>query len=87
MCFSLDNAYIFPTLVAMTSLVKNAGKKTFYDIYIMFGSGFKNKYKRVLLSVQKKHKDKCKIIFIDMANKFKKADTNEKITTSTYYKL
>ena len=41
----------------------------------------------MLLTIQKSHKNKCKIIFIDMKNKFKKADTNKKITTSAYYKL
>ena len=71
----------------MTSLVENASKKTFYDIYALIGSGFKNKYKRVLLSVQKKHKDNCKINFIDMSNKFKNADVNKKITVSSYYRL
>ena len=53
----------------------------------MIGSGFKNKYKRVLLSVQKKHKDNCKINFIDMADKFKKVDVNKKIPVSSYYRL
>ena len=85
--YALDNAYVFPTLVAMTSLVENASKKTFYDIYALIGSGFKNKYKRVLLSVQKKHKDNCKINFIDMADKFKKVDVNKKIPVSSYYRL
>ena len=85
--YALDNAYVFPTIVAMISLVENAGKKTFYHIYIMFGSGFKNKYKRALLSVQKSHKNNCKIIFINMEDKFKNADINNKITTSTYYRL
>ena len=85
--YALDNVYVFPTIVAMISLVENAGKKTFYHIYAMLNSGFKNKYKRALLSVQKSHKNKCKIIFIDMENKFKNADTNNKITTSTYYRL
>ena len=53
----------------------------------MFGSGFNYKYKRVLSTVEKNHKDKCKIIFINMENKFKNADINNKITTSTYYRL
>ena len=85
--YALDNAYAYPTLVAMISLVENAGKKTFYHIYIMFGSGFNYKYKRVLSTVEKNHKDKCKIIFINMEDKFKNADINNKITTSTYYRL
>ena len=85
--YALDNSYVFPTLVAMTSLAENASKKTFYDIYVMISTGFKDENKEILLSVEIKHKEHCKIYFIDMADKFKKADTNQKITTPTYYRL
>ena len=71
----------------MTSLAENASKKTFYDIYVMIGTGFKDENKEILLSVEIKHKEHYKIYFIDMADKFKKADTNQKITTPTYYRL
>ena len=85
--YALDNTYVFPTLVAMTSLAENASSKTFYDIYVMIGTGFKEENKKILLSVEEKHKEHCKIYFIDMADKFKNADTNQKITTPTYYRL
>ena len=85
--YALDNSYVFPTLVAMTSLAENASKKTFYDIYVMIDTGFKDENKEILLSVEIKHKEHCKIYFIDMADKFKKADTNQKITTPAYYRL
>ena len=31
--YSTDNAYVYPTLVAITSLVENASNQTFYEIY------------------------------------------------------
>ena len=85
--YSLDNSYVYPTLVAMTSLAENAGKKTFYDIYVMIDPSFKEENKKVLKSVETKHPEHCEVIFIDMGSKFKGVDTNQKIPTATYYRL
>ena len=85
--YALDNGYVFPTLVAMTSLAENAGKNTFYDIYVMYGTGFKDENKKIILSVEEKHKEHCKIFFLDMGDKFSEAPSNKKITTPTYYRL
>ena len=85
--YALDNVYVYPTLVAMTSLVENAGNKTFYDIYVMIGQSFKEENKKVLKSVENKHPEHCEVIFIDMGSKFKGADTNIKIPTAAYYRL
>ena len=85
--YALDNAYVYPTLVAMTSLAENAGKKTFYDIYVMINPEFTEENKKVLKSVETKHPEHCEVIFIDMGSKFKEADTNKKIPTAAYYRL
>ena len=85
--YASDNAYVYPTLVAMTSLAENAGKNTFYDIYVMINPGFTEENKKVLKSVQLKHEKSCEVIFIDMGDKFKDENTNKKITTPAYYRL
>ena len=85
--YALDNAYVYPTLVAMTSLTENAGPKTFYDIYVMINQEFKEENKNILKSVQTKHPEHCEVIFINMGDKFKEADTNQKIPTAAYYRL
>ena len=85
--YALDNTYVFPTLVAMTSLTENAAKLTFYDIYVMIGTGFTEENKKIILSVQENHPEHCQIHFIDMANKFSSYESNKKITTPTYYRL
>ena len=85
--YALDNAYVYPTLVAMTSLAENAGPKTFYDIYVMINPEFTEENKKVLKSVEKKHPKSCEVTFINMGNKFKEADTNQKIPTPAYYRL
>ena len=85
--YALDNAYVYPTLVAMTSLAENAGPKTFYNIYVMINQEFKEDNKNILKSVQTKHPGHCEVIFINMGDKFKEADTNQKIPTAAYYRL
>ncbi len=85
--YCLDNGYIYPTLVAMTSLVKNAGNNTFYDIYALVSRDFTEENKQILLSVEKNYNDKCKVNIINMGDKFKGLDTNLQIPTSAYYRL
>ena len=85
--YASDNAYVYPTLVAMTSLAENAGKNTFYDIYVMINPEFTEENKRVLKSVELKHEKSCQVIFINMGDKFKDENTNKKITTPAYYRL
>ena len=85
--YSLDNGYVYPTLVAMTSLVSNAGNNTFYNIYLLISPDFKEESKNIIMTVEKNNKDHCKIIFIDMGNKFEGKDTNERIPLASYYRL
>ena len=85
--YATDNNYVYPTLVAMTSLAENAGKNTFYNIYVMINPEFTKENQKVLKSVQIKHPEHCEVIFLDMGDKFKDEKTNKKITTPTYYRL
>ena len=71
----------------MTSLVKNAGNNTFYDIYALVSRDFTEENKQILLSVEKNYNDKCKVNIINMGDKFKGLDTNLQIPTSAYYRL
>ena len=84
--YALDNRYTFPTLVAMTSLVINAGKNTFYNIYVLTNPDFTEKNKKILKSVENSYSDHCKIFIINMGNKFQGLNTY-RFTASTYYKL
>ena len=85
--YALDNKYVYPTLVAMTSLTENAGLNTFYDIYALIDPEFTEENIKILKTVENKHPQKCKIIFIEMDNKYKNVDSNLRITTPAYYKL
>ena len=85
--YALNNEYIYPTIVAMTSLVINAGKNTFYNIYVLVTPDFTEENTNILMSVEKNYTNHCKIIIKNMGNKFKGVDTNNKIPTSAYYRL
>ena len=85
--YSLNNGYILQTLVAMTSLVKNAGNNTFYNIYLLISPDFTEENKEIMMSVEKHNKDHCKIIMINMGNSYINYDTNTRIPTASYYRL
>ena len=82
--YSLDNNYVYPTLVSLTSLIETKNYKTFYDIYLMISNNFTLKNKKKLKSIEQKYRRKCSIKFINMTNLF----TNlKKGPISQYYRL
>ena len=85
--YALDNGFVYPTLVAITSLVENAGNKIFYNIYLLCSPDFKQKNKNILLTIKNKYPDRCDIIFINMGDKFKGSDSDERIPIASYYRL
>ena len=85
--YALNNEYIYPTLVAMTSLVINAENNTFYNIYLLVSPDFTGENKNILMSVGKNYSNHCEIIIISMGNKYKGIDINNKIPTAAYYRL
>jgi UDP-glucose:(galactosyl)LPS alpha-1,2-glucosyltransferase len=64
-----DENYAMPTAVAMTSILENAAKNTFYDFYLLVSSAFsaQTAEKIALIKVAYPH---CDIHFIDMKNSF-----------------
>lgn len=83
---ALDDNYLYPTLVSMTSILENAELKTKYNFYIMHPTEFKEENKTKLKSLENKY-EKCKIHTIDMGDKYKHANDRGHITTPAYYRL
>ena len=77
---ALDDGYTYPTIVAITSAMKNANKNTHYDFYIMHPSEFSSENKDKILSLQKKYKQ-CSIKLIDMGKEYSNANDVGHITT------
>ena len=81
-----DENYIYPTIVAMTSVLENRKPNTKIDFYIMLSGDVAQEYKDKILNLQKKYSN-CEITLIDMKDKMKEFYTSRHIKTAAYYRL
>ena len=85
---SLDNQYIYPTIVAITSILENAYSYTKYDFYILHTPNLLIENINKLKYFEKKYQKKCSINLFNMTNfKFKDARISGIGTIATYYRL
>lgn len=82
----LDDGYLYPTIVAMTSVLENANNGREYDFYIMHPDEFKEESKNKIKSLENKYSS-CKIKFLNMKSMYKSANDKGHITTPSYYRL
>ncbi len=83
---AMDDNYVYPTIVSITSAMENAREGTEYSFYIMHNPKFKEENKEKVKSLENKY-SACHIHLIDMGNQFKGANDRGHITTPTYYRL
>ena len=82
--FAADDGYAMPTAVAITSLLENKKKKTFYKIYILT-PGLSEKHYKKLKSLER---DDCIINIIENKTALKDFQANlEKVTSTDYFRL
>ena len=67
---SSDNKVFFTVATAITSMLENANKNTFYDIYVLCTDTVTNESKNKLSELKKQY-DKFSLSFIDMKDTFK----------------
>lgn len=84
---ALDNNFVLPTVVAITSMLETAKEDTFYKYYLMVSGDFTNENTQKILSLKKKYTSKCDFIFIDMGMAYQENRTLKHITAPTYYRL
>jgi len=86
---SLNNDYIYPTIVAITSILENAYSYTKYDFYILFTPNLLLENINKLKHFEKKYQNKCSINLFNMTNfKFENARLSGHIQTiAAYYRL
>ena len=86
---ALNNEYLYPTIVSITSILKNANYYTKYDFYILHNPIFSSKNKIILKTFEIKYYNKCSINLINIKNfKFKNAWLSGHIKTIVaYYRL
>ena len=83
---ALDNGYIYPTIVSITSIMLNSNNRNKYEFYIMHPPDLLIENKNKLKSLENKY-NRCKINLFDMGKQFIKAKNDKKITTPAYYRL
>lgn len=84
---ALDDNYVYPTCVALNSLLESSSENTSYEVTVMIPDDFKSENKQKIMSVYKKYNKNHKINFYNMKNAFKKSFLSRHIKTPTYYRL
>lgn len=83
--FAFDNNLILPACVCISSLLMNAKKDTFYDIFILHSASIE--LKKEELDKLSQYYRNCRIQYRQVDNTFDSAFEIRGITTSTYYRL
>lgn len=83
---ALDEGYLYPTIVSITSMMENAKEDTIYDLYIMHPDEFSDDSKEKLNFLGVKYKN-CNINLINMQKEYAEANHGNHITTPAYYRL
>lgn len=81
-----DNNYVYPTLVAMTSVMAHAKSNVDYEFYLMVPSNFSTENKNIIKSLKNNYEN-FSVNIINMGEAFKNANTDSRITTPAYYRL
>ena len=89
--YALDDGFVYPTIVSITSIMENVNSKNIYNFYIMHPGEFTLESKNKLKSFENKYEN-CYIYFIDMKDQYKKLSVRRKwstvvLSTPTYYRL
>ena len=84
--YALNNEFTLPLIVSMTSVLYNANKNTFYFFYIMIPDDFLEENKNKINGLNIKYNN-CKIIYLQLKDRYKNWKTEEYYHYSTYYRL
>ena len=85
---NIDNKYIYPCLVFLTSLLSNRAPTTAFDIHFLTTQNLNPDYKKKVDSLVEKYgKDILKITYYDMKDDFRGAITGTHISTAAYYRI
>ena len=82
-----DNNYVYPTIVAMTSMLENKKESTYLDFHIMISGQVSSENRNRLNKLKRLYKG-CSVKLIDMKNNFNNTYIcSDYITNATYYRL
>ena len=85
--FSVDNNYLYPLIVLLTSILLNSNPTTFYSFHIMIPYDFYSNNKRKIVNLSKQYNN-CKINFYNLGKKYLDwRKTNKHYTQTVYFRL
>ena len=88
LALNIDNKYVYPCLVYLTSLLSNRANSTFYIIHILIGDSVKNsslyKFKS---TIEVFGNNFSNVSFYNMGDQFKGATSGRYISTAAYYRI
>ena len=84
---NIDNKYIYPSLVFLTSLFDNRANSTFYVIHLLTNDQLSNESKKKIKTTVKRFaNDSAELIYHDLGDDFKGSEYGY-LPVATYYKL
>jgi lipopolysaccharide biosynthesis glycosyltransferase len=83
--FSINDTYVYPLIVLLTSILYNSSKKTFYIFYLLLSPDLQNLNIKKILNLRKKYQN-CFINLIYMEEKFSKYHLKHD-SVAVYYRL
>ena len=85
---TIDNNYLYPLLVFLTSLFDNRANSTFYIIHIPHSKNLRQEYFTKINSIiEKQGKGVSNITYYNMSDDFKGATTGTHIPITSYYRI
>ena len=88
LAFNVDNKFIYPCLVLLTSLADNIGPNTEYRIHILHPRSFEQRYiDKINKFVQQCPKNTFNISFHNMQDNFRGATSGSHISITSYYRI
>ena len=85
--FGVDNNYIYPLIVLLTSILCNSSPRTFYIFHFMVPPNFSNENKEKIFGLSKKYPQKFEYIFHNMENKYLGWTVFGCYSQAVYYRL
>lgn len=83
--YSTDSNYVYPTIVSMESLMKNANKNTFCKFTVLTADNVSDESKEQIKSIKNRYSN-CSVNLVDMGKKF--SGSEEKFwSKAMYYRL
>lgn len=85
---NIDNKYIYPLIVYLTSLLDNQAYSTFYIIHILTGKNIKNDtFYKINATIEKFGKNASNVTYYNMGDQFNRATHGGFISTAAYYRI